>query len=285
MAKDRPERSPAPPGHGQAGKSPNWRAWMLAGVLGGVCTVTLSGAVVGQGSNRPHISIDVAPTIVAAPAAQTPLAIEIRPREVLPRNSFVRLRGLPPAVALTEGYAIGPGSWAVPLSGLSALKVNVPTDLSGRTEIVITVVGMDGVVLAEAKAAVVFGRLPILAPSENMQKALRFQLEDKADPKALPAPRRSAKDKARAENLLARGEASLANGNVEIARQFFLRAVDAGLAAAALRLGATYDPTELARLKARGIAADRALARKWYERAKDLGAAEAMDRLAKLGGN
>jgi TPR repeat protein len=41
---------------------------------------------------------------------------------------------------------------------------------------------------------------------------------------------------------------------------------------------------ELARLKAHGVVADLALARKWYERARDLGAPEAASQLARLGG-
>ena len=42
----------------------------------------------------------------------------------------------------------------------------------------------------------------------------------------------TAEQHARAERLLARGEAYLANGNIMGARDFFERAADAGLAAA-----------------------------------------------------
>jgi TPR repeat protein len=48
-------------------------------------------------------------------------------------------------------------------------------------------------------------------------------------------------------------------------------------------MAATYDPVELGRLNAHGVAPDLALARKWYERALELGAAEAAERLARLG--
>ncbi len=52
-------------------------------------------------------------------------------------------------------------------------------------------------------------------------------------------------------------------------------------------MAATYDPVELERLnvKVQGVAADRGEARKWYERARALGAPEADDRLARLGGS
>ena len=51
-----------------------------------------------------------------------------------------------------------------------------------------------------------------------------------------------------------------------------------------IRLAATYDPSELARLQVQGIAPDPAEARKWYERARELGAPEAEERLARLAG-
>ena len=60
---------------------------------------------------------------------------------------------------------------------------------------------------------------------------------------------------------------------------------EAGLAAGALKMAATYDPTELARLEAVAVNPDRNEARKWYERARELGAREAEERLARLGGN
>jgi TPR repeat protein len=83
--------------------------------------------------------------------------------------------------------------------------------------------------------------------------------------------------------MAARGERDLEQGNIALARQFFLRAAEAGLARAALLLAATYDPRELSRMRAQGIQANPALARKWYERARELGAPEAEERLARLG--
>ena len=87
-----------------------------------------------------------------------------------------------------------------------------------------------------------------------------------------------------AERMVARGERDLADGNVASARQFFLRAATAGLARGALLLAATYDPRELARLGVLGVQPSPAVARKWYERAHELGAPEAQERLAGLAG-
>src|SRR5882757_8809476 len=66
-----------------------------------------------QGIGKEALQIVLAPTIAASPAAQSPLTIGIGPPGALPNNSFVRVRGLPPTVSLSDGYAIAPGSWSV----------------------------------------------------------------------------------------------------------------------------------------------------------------------------
>jgi hypothetical protein len=253
-----------------------------------------------QRSGQPRINIATA--IVAEPATQIPLPIQVGPPEALPNNSFVRLRGLPPSVSLTEGHAIGPGSWAVPLFGLPTLKANVPTGVSGRSELIISLVAVDGTLLAEARSALVVAppaaltvpekraSAPAPAPAPPADKQAAAAPPPAPVPAARPersvAPRPpdlSAEERTRLGKLLDQGEKYLTYGNIEVARQFFQRAADGGLALAALRLAATYDPSELARLQAQGIVPDPALARKWYERARELGAPEAEERLARLG--
>jgi TPR repeat protein len=85
-----------------------------------------------------------------------------------------------------------------------------------------------------------------------------------------------------AEKMLARGERDLADGNVAMARQFFLRTANIGHARGAMLLATTYDPRELTRLGVVGVQSNSVMARKWYERARELGAAEATERLARL---
>jgi hypothetical protein len=89
----------------------------------------------------------------------------------------------------------------------------------------------------------------------------------------------------RAERLVARGEQIVAGGNIALARQLFLRAADAGLARGAFLLATTYDGRELLRLRMSGVQPNPTLARRWYERARALGAAEAEGRLGGLGEN
>ena len=73
--------------------------------------------------------------------------------------------------------------------------------------------------------------------------------------------------------LLARGDAFLRVGDIASARLFYERAADAGDGQAAMRVGATFDPTFLGRAGLRGSHGGPAVARSWYRRGADLSAA------------
>jgi hypothetical protein len=59
-------------------------------------------------------------------------------------------------------------------------------------------------------------------------------------------------DRQLVEKIVARGERHLSEGNAAVARQFFVRAAEAGVARAAQLLASTYDPYEFANLGIRG---------------------------------
>jgi hypothetical protein len=202
-----------------------------------------------QTAGRPDISVP--PTIAAAPATDVPFPIRV---EKGPRDSFVRVRGLPATAALSEGYAIARGSWVVPLNALSGLRITLPATAAGKADMVVTLVGVDGTVLVEARSTLVIGASPP-SRSEGRERALRF---------------------------LRKGNERLAEGLVAPARLLYERAADLGLAEAAMALAATYDPARLGRGNLRGVQPDPKEARRWYERARALGAPEAEQRLRRL---
>ena len=82
--------------------------------------------------------------------------------------------------------------------------------------------------------------------------------------------------------LLQRGKDLIAQGDIAGARVTLKRAAEANHAEAALALASTYDPFVLRELKVYGFSADAAMARAWYERAKELGSAVAPRRLEML---
>jgi hypothetical protein len=301
---------PAPMPAPEPEPRPRQRWSRPAAVVPGIAfaiAIAIGGAQWSSAQRRDAPRIDVAPTIVAEPASQAPLVIRVSPVDALPGNTFVRLRGFPASVSLTEGYAIAPGAWAIPLLGLSSLRAIVPAGVSGRNEISISLVGVDGTTLAESRTALVIAAptpppervvpepqprptVPLVAPSERFlpEPPPRQIAPAVASPpvrRTAPAPALSDDDRARAERMLAQGAKHLEQGNIGAARMFFQRAAEAGLAAGAIKMGTTYDPVELARQSAlAGVSGDRKEARKWYERARDLGAPDAEDRLGRLTG-
>ena len=223
------------------------------------------------------ITLEVPPVTNAAPASRVRLSIQVRQRDGLAKNSFIRIRGLPATAALSEGYAIAPGAWAVPLNALPNLLVLVPVGLEGKSEVIIALVNVEGSILAEATTTLT------VAPVTPTAPPAQAAAPPNSTSRALSAPQLAAADRQRALALHARGEEQLGRGNIYAARQFFERAAEVGLAESALALAATFDPAELARLRVMGLKPEPGEARKWYERAHELGAPEAEARLRRLG--
>lgn len=340
-------------------------AYLLGGLLQlSIAAALPTTATAQQAASSPTVRIS--PVILAEPEIETPLAIQVGPETSVPRQSFLRIRGLPLSARLSEGHVITPGSWAVPLSALPNLKVMAPLAGSGRTELTLALVAVDGGVLAEAKASLVVAPAWLLgtaAPRQDPPRSPSVKRAEDAPPPAkaapvaaapaptglaqqpslvttlapattgpsrpaeppakpstavaalpppaapatpparapvaslppaqvapppAPAPRAqtvlSAEDRARAETIVQRGDAFLGQGNFAAARQFYRRAADMGLALGALRLASTFDPVELRLMAVRGLEPDPKEARTWYERAREMGSAEAISKLSRLDG-
>lgn len=273
---------------------------LLAAALAGSIATWLAPLAPGraQAQSSPRPSITVAATIAAEAASQVPFPIGVGPPAALPRNSFVRVRGLPPMAALSDGHSIAPGAWAIALGALPNLKITLPAGASGRSEIVITLVAADGTVLAEQGSVLAVAAARQSEKAEGRRDApppasasiLRAGTPLQKPPEAAPAPKPQAtpkpvtpQEKERAQRLMAKGDEQLASGDVASARLLYERAADAGHAPAAMALAATFDAVELERLKVVGIPADATAARRWYERARELGATGAEERLRRLG--
>jgi hypothetical protein len=117
--------------------------------------------------------------------------------------------------------------------------------------------------------------LPVIAATE-VGEAPPSAATAQADDSAAPAKQAAPQDMSA---LIAQGKAFFETGDLVAARILFRRAANAGDAAAATAMGATYDPVALAQRGLRGVAADPDKARTWYERAKDMGSTEGPRRL------
>jgi hypothetical protein len=238
--------------------------------------------------------ISAAGSIAVLPGEDTPLPIKVGPADSVPRNSFVRIRGLPHGAMLSEGFGIAAGLWAVPLNGLPKLRIKLPSALGGETRLTLSLVTVDGKVHAETTIALLpppakadrSARLPQETAATTDARAAGGSAETKS---STPSPAGSvetspaAVDLQQAKALHAQGNQKLASGNVAAARMFYRRAAESGFADAAFALAATYDPEELGRLKVVGLKSDVAAARHWYERARVLGFKGAEERLVRLG--
>jgi hypothetical protein len=122
------------------------------------------------------------------------------------------------------------------------------------------------------------GRAPDNAVEGEAAQQRRTPASASAPPPPLPRPDASA--------IAARmkiGADLMAAGDLTAARMIFERVAEAGDAAGAFALAETYDPTVLRKLRLRGgITPDPALARRWYEKARDMGSSAAPERIARL---
>jgi len=217
------------------------------------------------------------------------------PTDALPPRSYVLIDKLPSSVILSEGEKTSAGSWVVPLV-LERLRVTAGARLPQGLEFSIALVA-DGTVLVERTVALYVAPAAGTArPGTKVDEtqALRSAaftnspvgsapvLTDPPNWKGRPAAP-SKEVRAEAERLVSRGERHLADGNFTIARQYFLRAAELGRAIAALKMAETHDPQALGGINVRGLMPDPAEAKKWYERALELGAPEAQARLQRLG--
>ena len=226
-----------------------------------------------QAQQPPNVVLRVSPMTQGEAASNTRLAIQVEPGGAIAAKSFIRIRGLPSMVALSEGHAIASGVWAVPLAALPNLAIVLPTGLQGRWDIAISLVGVDGAMLAEARTVLVVVTVPAGPGAGQAPPSAKVGIA-----RVLTAP-----ENERALGFHTKGQEQLERGNIYAARRFFERAAEIGLAQSALALADTFDPNELARRKVVGIEPDVAAARRWYEKARELGAAEASDRLQRLG--
>jgi hypothetical protein len=99
---------------------------------------------------------------------------------------------------------------------------------------------------------------------------------------AVAAPPARQMDSDEFATLMQRAKALLAVGDISSARLLLERAAEAPDASAALLLARTYDPQMLGTSDVRSIVPEPAKARAWYQKAAQLGSADAQRRLAQL---
>ena len=174
-------------------------------------------------------------------------------------NGTVVIGGLAPGSALSAGRQEGPNTWRLAVEELAGTAITPPRGFVGTMALTIELHLADNTV-ADRKGLQLEWSGRSAATSQTRQHD--------ADEIAL---------------MMKSGAELMANGDISAARLMYQRAAEAGDATAALALAETYDPLVLRRVNPKGgITPDVALAQTWYQKAKNLGSAVALERLERL---
>lgn len=202
-------------------------------------------------------------------------------------NESLLLDGLAQGTMLSAGKSTSPSSWQLPYGKLRGLYLYAPKDFVGVMNTAVDLIGPDKRLLDSRTMQlkwVARAREPAPAPEVKVASA-EPAAGDQSGGAKLPAAAIEPIDPGEAAILMQKGRDFLNSGDISAARVAFRRLADAGIADAALALATTYDPEYLAAHNFFGVQGNRATARALYQRAKELGSAEADEYLARMVGN
>jgi hypothetical protein len=203
----------------------------------------------------PRLEIDNVQAV--ADAGPIDLAVRIEAPGAQPGELRVVIAGLPADLSPSRGERQPDGTWLMGADAASDLKLSNPGK-PAQLQLTVSLVGPDGrAILARSVTVAVY------APETKS-----------------PFGKNASEDDAR--TLFEQGKLRLAEGDVVGGRMFFKKAADGGDAQAAIALGATYDPALFSQLGVKGMHPDVEMARRWYQRAADLGSKDALDRIDRL---
>jgi hypothetical protein len=160
-----------------------------------------------------------------------------------------------------------PARWPSPAAQVSAApRQQVASALPSREEI------------SSAYQTALQSRAPAVAPAVVPPQATA----PVAVASPAPAPQARRMDADELATLMKRAKESLTTGDIPVARLLLERAADGQDAGAALMLAQTYDPVVLGTSDVRNITPEPDKAKSWYQRAAQLGSADAQRRLAQM---
>lgn len=214
-------------------------------------------------------------------------------------GATVLISGLPAGSTISSGRPLGANNWRLLASDLSnaailprrgfvgaiglAVELRLADDtIADRQSLNLTWIGTPEATEAFAAArTTAVPAPPAPAPKATVGEVTATQPGATPNSRAASPPRRLL-NREEIAYLLNRGEAFMAAGDIGPARLVLQRAAEAGDAQAAFALATTYDPNLLTTRKAVGVAPDIAMARAWYEKAKEFGLTDASRRLELL---
>jgi hypothetical protein len=180
-------------------------------------------------------------------------------------GTFILIRNIPEGVSVSAGMATG-RIWIVPLREARTLRLVTKLGMNARFQIGFHLIGPGNRVLAKTTATVNLrprGAAAAIDPAAPKPQALK--------PPVLPQPQTESLTPRAEAVMLARGKDLLQQGGIAAARIIFEDLATHGSAAGALALARSYDPAYVATSGVSAPATNLTEARKWYERAAELG--------------
>jgi hypothetical protein len=218
---------------------------------------------------------------IAGPAGiPIPIEIEVSDSEENAGGRLFIFSGLPKGVKLDPGGDLGL-FWAVNSNVFDRLTLLAPEGFRGSFEVEVT---QTGTTPDNPKRKLTFLATITVPDAEANTKLLNAVVPpvDVQDAPINVRPPAPSLPSLRDNTLMERAYTLLGNGDISAARSVFEYLVARGNAEAAIAMGGTYDPLILRQLFIKGMTPDPEQARVWYEKAEDLGSAEARSRLTAL---
>jgi hypothetical protein len=196
------------------------------------------------------------------------------------------ISGLPAGSSISTGHPLGAGNWRLPSSELSNAAIRPPRGFVGAIDLTVELRLADDTVADRQSLRLTWVGTPETAEARTADVAAPVGTDSTAPRETLNPQTTSAQlrrlDREEIAYLLKRGEELLSAGELGSARLVLRRAAEAGHPNAAFALAITYDPILLEARRVVGVAPDIAMARAWYEKAKELGSTDASRRLELL---
>jgi hypothetical protein len=209
-----------------------------------------------------------------------PLGVQIDGQTV---GLALEISGLPSGATMSKGRPIPGGGWRILAADLRKAMIYLPAGFSGQIDLAVKLRLFDDTVVD--RGSLHFEWLQTDPIESASTTAASESAANKALATAAPTVQNATtaqRDREPTELLIGRSEKLISEGYVEAARLLLQPAAEAQDARAALALGASYDPTMLAKLQVRGVASDVSVAIDWYKKAQDFGSPEARQRLKSL---
>jgi hypothetical protein len=179
------------------------------------------------------------------------------------KPAFVMFEGLPAGFELSKGFKTGK-VWAVDFDDISFLSLQPPDGFAGELTILARVHAVDGTTISVSTFSASF--MPRTHVTTSSTKPA-----SRDDVNPMP-PSRTAKLSSEEQlRLLEKAKQHMTAGVIAAARMIYKKLADEGNAQAAYELAQTFDPDFLKGAAIVGLNPDIDQARKWYQKAAEMG--------------